>query len=309
MAAAGIPAFHLFVAYTTQTLDQPRRGLNVVLRFIAGLFVVTLVVVVAGAAVMLSPFSNNARALTFHSSIVDRPSLITLAPGSAASVTIRFRNAGFTAWERGGSGTQVDLGVKGDSWEFVKAGLAVGWLSENRIATTVEPIVPPGAVGTFTFSVRAPTALGVYRIPVRLVASDVTWLDDQDVFLVLASDFGFHSELVDQSRHPTLRVGETSAPITVQLRNTGTRAWVRGTAGEQVNLGVVGDDRSLSAMGVGWPSADRVAVQSEARVAPGDAATFTFRVRAQATPGTYALRLRPVVDGVTWLEATGVMSL
>jgi hypothetical protein len=293
------------VTYTTQTFQ---RGGFSVRRFVAGLFVATLVVGVAAGAVMLSPLSNNARGLTFHSSVVDRGSPLTLAPGATASVTLRFRNAGLAPWERGVIGTQVELGVKGDSVEFAKAGMAVGWLSDNRIATTTEPIVPPGADGTFTFSVRAPTTLGLYRIPVRLVVNDVTWLDDQDTFVVVASDFGFHSELVDQSRHPTLRVGETSGPITVRLRNTGTRAWVRGSTDRQVNLGLDGD-QSLKALAVGWPSADRVAIQTEAAVAPGDAATFAFRVRAPSTPGTYALRLRPVVDGVTWLGGDGVLSL
>jgi hypothetical protein len=294
------------MAYTTQTFDH-RGGFNV-LRLIAGVFVATLVAAVAVGAVMLSPLSNNARALAFHSSVVDRGSLVTLAPGTATSITLRFRNSGLTSWERGVAGSQVDLGVKKDSTEFGRAGLAIGWLSDSRIATTIEPVVPPGAVGTFTFSVRAP-AVGVYRVPVQLVVDDVTWLDDQEVFVVIASDYGFHGELVDQSRHPTLRLGETSAPITVQLRNTGKRAWVRGVTGEQVNLGLSGGDPSLTALRVGWPSADRVAIQSEERVGAGDVATFTFRVRAPTTPGTYPLRLRPVVDGVTWLEDVGVMSL
>jgi endoglucanase len=304
MAVRSIRAFHEGVAYTTQTFDE-RRGFNIA-RLLTVVMVATLVVGAAAGAVMLSPLSNNARGLAFHSSVVDRGSLVTLAPGAVTSVTLRFRNSGFTAWERGVAGSQVDLGVKDDSLEFARAGLAIGWLSDNRIASTAEPVVPPGAIGTFTFAVRAP-ALGVYRMPVQLVVDDVTWLDDQQVFVVVASDFGFHGELVDQSRHPVLRVGETSAPITVKLRNTGVRAWVRGTAGEQVNLGLTGEDRMLS--GVGWPSADRVAIQSEQRVEPGDVATFAFRVRAPATPGTYPLRLRPVVDGVTWLEDAGLMSL
>ncbi|HJW49761.1 MAG TPA: hypothetical protein VJ726_10125, partial [Candidatus Limnocylindria bacterium] len=292
--------------YPTQTFEDQRGALDHLRRLAVASLVATLVAGVAAVAVMVSPLSNNARALAFHSSVVDRGSLVTLAPGAITSVTLRFRNSGFTPWERGAAGSQVDLGVKGDSVEFARAGLAIGWLSDNRIAATAEQIVPPGAVGTFTFSVRAP-ALGVYRIPVQLVVDDVTWLDDQQVFVVVASDFGFHGELVDQSLHPTLRVGETSAPITVKVRNTGVRAWVRGAAGEQVNLGLTGEAGALS--GVNWPSADRVAIQSEPRVEPGDVATFVFRVRAPATPGTYPLRLRPVVDGVTWLEDAGVMSL
>ena len=61
------------MAYTTQTLDQPGGGFNV-LRFIAGLVVVALVVVAAGAAVMLSPFSNAWLSLTWLSSAIARPS-------------------------------------------------------------------------------------------------------------------------------------------------------------------------------------------------------------------------------------------
>ena len=301
MAARDIPAFHGCVAYTTQTFEQ-RRGFSFVRVFAVGL-VATLVAGVVGAAAVLSPLSVNARGLAFHSSVVDRGSLVTLAPGTATTVTLRFKNTGFLPWERGVAGSGVLLGVKGDSLEFARAGLSVGWITDNRIATTVESIVPPGSVGTFTFTVRAPAALGVYRIPVQLVVDDVTWLEDDKLYVVVASDFGFHSELVDQSGHPTLRAGETKA-LTVRLANTGTRTWKRGTPDQQVNLGLEGDDKTLAALGIGWPSADRVAIQAEPVVAPGAIGTFTFRVRAPATPGTYPLRLRPVVDGVTWMDAS-----
>jgi endoglucanase len=299
MAVRSIRAFHEHVAYTTQTFDQ-RRGFNVV-RFITGL----IVVAIAGtAAVVFTPLSETARLLALRGSPLEQQSLATVAPGETAEYSVRFRNTGLVTWQRGT--TDVVLAVKNDSVEFAGAGLAIDWLSANRIAATLEPTVAPGAVGTFAFKLRAPAATGVYRIPVGLVSDGEKWLSE-DAVVVLASDHGFHSELVDQTQHPNLRPGE-SGTLTVRVANTGTRTWSRGLLKQQVNLGLDGDDRTASALGLGWPSADRVAIQNEPAVAPGAIASFTFRVRAPSAPGMYPLRLRPVVDGVTWMEPS-VLSL
>ena len=101
--------------YPTQTFENQRGALDHLRRLLTAALVATLVAGVAVGAVMVSPLSNNARGLAFHSSVVDRGSLVTLAPGAMASVTLRFRTSGFTSWERGVPGSQVDLGVKGDS--------------------------------------------------------------------------------------------------------------------------------------------------------------------------------------------------
>src|SRR5256712_26286 len=220
---------------------------------------------------------------------------------------MRFRNVGLVAWQRG-TDKQVTIGVSGDALTYADAGMAVDWLAPTRIATTSEDLVLPGTIGTFTFKVRAPTTPGPYRVPVRLVVEGLAWLDHEPVSLAVTSDLGFHSRLVDQSAHVILKPGEMSA-LTVHVRNTGAKTWTRGVIGQQANLGLAGDDRALSALGVGWPSPDRVAIQTEPSVGPGGVATFTFRVRAPYTPGTYALRLRPVVDGLTWLEDEGIVSL
>jgi hypothetical protein len=53
-------------------------------------------------------------------------------------------------------------------------------------------------------------------------------------------------------------------------------------------------------------SANRVAAQTETTVMPGATASFTFQVRAPSTPGVYAINLRPVIDGVVWMEDQGV---
>ncbi len=122
----------------------------------------------------------------------------------------------------------------------------------------------------------------------------------------LPTDLGYHSRWVSESAFPTLRPGEVSAPLTITFRNTGTKPWVKGVLGQQANLGINGDDRSWAPLGVGWPTPDRVTIQSEAVVAPGALGTFTFQLRAPATPGTYAINLRGVIDGTVWLEDEGV---
>ncbi|HEY6202663.1 MAG TPA: hypothetical protein VI056_06435 [Candidatus Limnocylindria bacterium] len=241
----------------------------------------------------------------FHSGWVEQSAYPQLAPGELGAVTVRFRNLGTESWQVGVPGRQVNIGVVGDSTEFADRGLAEAWLSPNRPATTSESLVPPGGIGTFTFKVRATRPPGEYRIDLALVADGVAWLEDQGVYIVVNSDAGLHSAWVAQTPWPVLRAGELSAPITVVFRNTGNASWIKGSARE-MHLGVVGDDRSWADLGIDWPAPDRVAVQTESAVRTGDFGSFTFRMQAPDRPGVYALRLRPVVDGVTWLEDQGV---
>jgi len=230
----------------------------------------------------------------------------TVAPGAVVSYTIRFRNAGTQTWQRGVAGRQVNLAVSGDSEFFAQQGYAVGWYAPTRPATTTEATVAPGATATFTFSVRGPADGTSYRIYVHPVLEGVEHLEDPGAFVTIVGDAGFHSRWVGESAFPTVDPSQTTPAMTITFRNAGTRSWRRGVFGEQVNLGINGDDRTLSAYGVNWPTPDRPAIQNEALVAPGQNATFTFAMRGPATPGTYQLHLRPVVDGVTWMEDEGV---
>jgi hypothetical protein len=114
----------------------------------------------------------------------------------------------------------------------------------------------------------------------------------------------FHSEWYTQSADPDLTVGAIG-DVTVQLRNVGSTRWVRGTKAE-VRLGEVGDKPLPPDMRVDWAYPDRPAVQSEPVVDEYGLATFSFKVRGVA-PGEFVLRLRPVVDGVKWLEDDGIL--
>jgi uncharacterized protein YkwD len=123
-----------------------------------------------------------------------------------------------------------------------------------------------------------------------------------------APDNGLHSAWVSQTALPAMQPATTQA-VTLRFRNSGTKTWTKGVAGSQVALGINGDDTSFSALGmsIGWPSANRVAVQTESAVPPGGIGSFTFVVKAPFSGGLVRIPLRPVVDGVAWLEDQGVV--
>ena len=111
------------------------------------------------------------------------------------------------------------------------------------------------------------------------------------------------SQWHSQTAAPVIAVGDT-AEITIQYRNVGNTPWVKDSPSE-IRLGEIGAPPLPAAMRVDWFAADRPAAQSETVVEERNLATFTFKVVGTA-PGTYRLRVRPVVDGVKWLEDEGV---
>ena len=241
-----------------------------------------------------------------HSAWTAQTQVPAMQPASMSQVTLLFRNTGTQTWTRGLAGSQVTLGVNGDTAAFSSLGMNVGWPSANRVAVQNEASVDPGAIATFTFTVKAPFSAGTVRIPVRPVVDGVAWLEDQGVYVPVTTVVDYHSRWVSQSAYPTLRVGQVSGPLSIAFRNAGSQSWIRGTLGQEARLAVNQDDAQWATLGVNWMSANRVAAQTEATVAPGGVATFTFQVRAPTTPGIYAIHLRPVVDAVTWMEDEGV---
>jgi hypothetical protein len=241
-----------------------------------------------------------------HSAWISQTAVPAMQPASASQATLLFRNTGTKTWTRGVAGSQVALGVTGDSAAFSALGMNIGWPSPNRVAVQNEASVGPGAVASFTFTVRAPLSAGTVRIPLRLVVDGVAWLEDQGVFLPVTTFVDYHSRWVSESAFPTLGVGQLSGPLSVVFRNAGSQAWIRGTLGQEARLAVNQDNAQWAALGVNWLSANRVAPQTEATVMPGASGTFTFQVRAPMTPGLYAIHLRPVIDAVTWMEDEGV---
>ena len=269
------------------------------MRGVLGVLVVCAFLLAAGR-----PAAAQTQLQGFHSAWAGQDPWPVISFGTTTTYSLRFKNIGTETWQRGVPGRQVNLGIVNDS--FAYTGLAEGWMSGNRVATTVEEKVAPGATGTFTFTLRAPMTTGSYDIPLRPVVDGVAWLEHQGVFVRVVSDLGWHSKWVSQSANPSIAPGTTSDALTITLRNSGIRTWTKGVAGQQAAIGIRNDDRTWSSLAVDWPDTDRPAIQNEATVAPGQNGTFTFRLRAPHTPSTYVLSLRPVIDGTAWLDDEGI---
>jgi uncharacterized protein YkwD len=241
-----------------------------------------------------------------HAAWAFQTALPALQPAATTQVMMQFRNTGTRTWRKGVAGSEVALGVRGDSIAYSAMGMNASWPSANRVAVQSEASVAPGGLASFTFLVKAPFGAGTVSIPLRPVVDGVAWLEDQGVFVPVTTRVDYHSRWVSQSPYPTLRAGQISGPLSITFRNAGSQSWVKGILGQEARLGVNRDDQTWAPLGVNWLSANRVAVQSDAVVAPGALATFTFQVRAPASPGLYAIHLRPVIDGVWWMEDEGV---
>lgn len=158
------------------------------------------------------------------------------------------------------------------------------------------PFAAPGAAwrGTFVF-VSYRDARGAAPVPAPQAGA----------WPVVSADRPYASAWVSQDPLGILPRGST-ATVSVRVRNRGTSAWVRGTPSE-ARLGIPGDDTIYQQLGLadGWLLGARPAVQAEPNVAPSQIATFSFRVRATLA-GSFLMRLRPVIDGVAWLDNDGI---
>jgi hypothetical protein len=161
------------------------------------------------------------------------------------------------------------------------------------------------AAGTLSVGMRIRTGgmYGLVLVP-DIAAVSIASLSD-------ARRPGLHAHIVGESAWPTLEPDQI-ATLIVLVQNTGDVAWVRGVPTSELRLGAVAPhdntldaDSGLLVTPLGGIR-NRYARQSEAVVAPGGIATMAFQVRAPASGTTRRIDMRPVIDGVAWLEDEGL---
>ena len=114
----------------------------------------------------------------------------------------------------------------------------------------------------------------------------------------------YHAEYFAEAPYPNVAPGQTAEWV-IAFTNTGKTGWDT-SLGTAVRLGTWSPKDSPSPLATSaWIAPNRPAAQTTPWVGPGQQAWFRVQLRAPDAPGTYRLYLRPVIDGVTWLENPG----
>lgn len=114
----------------------------------------------------------------------------------------------------------------------------------------------------------------------------------------------YHSAFYAQSAYPTVAPGQTAEWV-IAFTNTGTTGWDLGKA-TALRLGTWSpQDASSLLASASWIAPNRPAQQTTTWVGPGQQAWFRVQLQAPSAPGMYRLSVRPVIDGVEWLENVG----
>jgi hypothetical protein len=192
----------------------------------------------------------------------------TWTPGQTYNVSITMKNTGTTTWGT----TTYKLGsqnpANNTNWGPSRASLAKN--------------VPPGSLGTFNFTVTAPTAAGTYNFQWQMIQEGVAFFGDMspNVPLTIGGGGGGGTDgasFVSQSVPTTMTAGQSVA-VSLTFSNSGTTTWTPGT----YTLGSRSPDGNMT-----W-GLSQVALPTS--VAPGGSVTFNFNVTAPATAGTYTFQ-------------------
>ena len=204
-----------------------------------------------------------------------------MTAGQQYSVSVTMTNTGGTTWT---AGAMYRLGAINPYDNTV-------W-GTNRIAMGAGE-ASPNQQKTFTWTVTAPPLPGA-TVPVANGAgrSDVV----RRQFHQRRGGGEQCGAAFVSSSVPTTMVAGQLYSVSVTMRNTGSTTW---TPGALYRLGAINPYDNFT-----W-SMNRVALAAGDSIAPNQAKTFTWTVRAPSVGGTYNFQCRMVQDGVTWFGANG----
>jgi hypothetical protein len=208
----------------------------------------------------------------FHASWYGQSGYMTLCPGTTSTATVAIYNSGSFGWVRGALGQVAYLGTwnmtpgQDQPSSFGGDGQLgspnTGWPRYNRVAVQPADYVGPGQVAWFQFQVKAPMAIGSYRVYIRPLIEGAQWMEDFGIYWEIrvpgGEASGWTRGIYLQAQVPA--TGFTAGNTTlVHVTNTGQRtqlhpqiAWLFTGPWSPDGTAVIGGDRTGHSYVI-WP--------------------------------------------------------
>ncbi len=253
---------------------------------------------------LVIPLTINVQPAVFKGELVSQSiSTVELKAQESATVTVNVKNIGDTVWANGGAGA-VKIGTS-SPYDRTSNFYHSSWLSKNRV-TSAGMAIQPGSSGDFTFTVQAPKKTGTFREEFSLVAEGTAWIPVKFSLVIKVVPAIWSAELVNQSAGDVSVAPGDTAILWAEIKNTGNTIWKNGG----LNAVKLGTARSLDRASIfqdsSWLSKNRVVALTPAEIAPGAVGRFEFVIKAPNKIGKYTEYFRPVAEGITWLNDSGL---
>ncbi|MCD9025792.1 malectin domain-containing carbohydrate-binding protein [Cohnella silvisoli] len=240
----------------------------------------------------------------------------TLAEGATGTVSITVKNVGSTTWTaasniRLGAVQRVLAHKKIAPNQILWTGSS-GWGYSNsetdqRVYLAPGDSIAPGSSKTFAYSIQAPAKRGKYVFSTQMVHDGVAWFGspvEKEITVVPSGRSGFDAELVG-SVVPQYMNANSSAKVTVSIKNTGTETW---TAANSYRLGASISGPANQVMfsnfsdgGISNNATDqRVFLKNGESIGPEQTKSFTFNINAGSTTGPRTFSVEMVHEGSGW---------
>jgi hypothetical protein len=230
----------------------------------------------------------------------------TMTATSRSTWTVSARNTGSTTWTNSGS-NPVRLGTTRNNDR--SSTFCVNWLVCHRPATLNESSVPPGSVGTFTFTAQAPANPGQYTEHFNLVVEGIVWMNDPGLHFTINVTPASMASTVISNNIPSSMSANSTSQVSIVMRNDSNVVWYRD-GNNPVNLGTASPyDRQSPFTAAGWLGPNRPARMTTESVAPGQNATFNFDMRAPLAAGSPTESFSLVSERFRWFGAIASRSI
>lgn len=229
-----------------------------------------------------------------------------LIAGQKYDVSVTIRNVGSGTWTHASS---YRLGADTKNQLIWSDGVDGGYstsATDQRIYLNAGDSIAPQETKTFTFQITAPATAGNYLFSGKMVRDGVAWFGSSISRTMTVVNAPANAAEIISVTAPEYMEEEEVANIDVEVKNIGTATWTAATDYKLGSLLFLNYYPLVTENQFNWngttdsPLNQRLLLDGEDSIAPGQTKTFSFTVKAPKTRGTYTLSGRMIREGVEW---------